>query len=90
MAVIEDKSIREKGMAKDDLDWLREVVTGLIEPQLEPTLRQCVKYPSDQFESACVEVCKGEVARGKAEALRQFVLSKKALMPPMEKQWPQI
>ena len=36
--LIEDKSIKEKGMFKDDLDWLREVVTGLIEPRLR---RRC-------------------------------------------------
>ena len=88
--LIEDKSIKEKGMFKDDLDWLREVVTGLIEPTLEEILRQCVKYPVDQFESACVEVCKGAACKQKAQDLYDFVMSKKALMPPMEKRWPQI
>ena len=78
--LIEDSSI-QKGMALEDLMWLREVVTGLINPTLEEILRQCTKYPVDQFELACVEVCKGEACRQKAQDLYDFVMSKKALMP---------
>lgn len=78
--LIEDRSI-QKGMALEDLMWLREVVTGLIEPTLEEILRQCSKYPIDQFEMACVEVCKGDACRQKAQDLYDFVMSKKALMP---------
>ena len=86
--LIEDKSVNEKGMALEDLIWLKEVVVGLSQPTLEEILRQCIKYPVDQFESACVEVCRSEKVKQKAIDLKDFVMRKKGTMPRLSPEYP--
>ena len=89
--LIQTKCIQEKGMALEDLLWVKAITLGLTRPTLEEVLRICVKYPdANQFEAVFEEICQSDAAREKAQSLSAFVEGRKALIPNQAKQYPTI
>ena len=89
--LIQTKCIKEKGMALEDLLWVKAITLGLEKPELDGVLRICEKYPdTNQFEAVFIEIAQSDEVRKKAQSLAAFVESRKALVPNQPKQYPTI
>ena len=89
--IIETRGIKEKGLAFEDMDWVKRIMLGISKPALDEVLRICVKYPdASQFEAIFEELAQSTAVREKAQSLSAFVEGRKALMPRQRKEYPAI
>ena len=87
--LIENKYL-SKDASQEDIDWCREVITGLHEPELEELIRLNLRYKNLPIAKAFLAICQSEETRAKAESFWNFVSNKSPYVATTPKTYPKV